>query len=45
MSIVCIGYVSYGVLPWILPHSFTVDIGDNGRPVLSLIVRYNEGLL
>jgi hypothetical protein len=39
-----IGYVSYGVLPWILIHSVVADIGDNGRPAPSLpLVRYNKG--
>jgi hypothetical protein len=44
MSIVCIGYVSYGVFPWIPLHSVIADIGNNGNFVPQL-VRYNEGCM
>jgi hypothetical protein len=33
MFIACIGYVSYGVFPWIPLHSVIADIVDNGQPV------------
>jgi hypothetical protein len=38
MFIACIGYVSYGVLPWIPP--VIADIGDN-RPPPPQLDRYN----
>jgi hypothetical protein len=44
MFILCIGYVSYSVLPWIPLHWVTADIDNNGHP-LPPLVHYNEGLL
>jgi hypothetical protein len=41
MFIACIGYVSYGVLPWIPFHAVIAVISDNGH--LPPLVRYNEG--
>jgi hypothetical protein len=44
MFIACLGYVSYGVLPWIRLRPVLADIGDNCHPPPPT-VRYNEGLL
>jgi hypothetical protein len=42
MFIVCIGYVLYGVLPWIPLHSVRVTSAITDTPPL---VHYNKGLL
>jgi hypothetical protein len=40
MFIACTGYLSYGVLSWILLHSVKADANDKAHPVC-----YNEGLM
>jgi hypothetical protein len=36
MFIAYIGFVSYGVFPWILIHSVIADIADNMLPISPL---------